>query len=301
MSQRKKHPELAATRAVGARTIIMDRPPEMIMAPGPASPRVPPAPSVARRTSSATPSMMTTTVVRPRPAQRPPPPPTAVLAKPVLPSPIPQAKAQPQPALAPKPMPARTRMVDLRDALAANQGLPPLPVSFSPLRPPHGPAGPSAPALMSMPVSATRWKRVLQERRSLLAVAAGALVLLLLLPQFISEGGAEALEQEASVSAARATTISTAETPGATPAVSQAAVPAATTAPAATLEPAPTPTTTPDPEPQGPLSEAQAGALLLSGHRVQALASYRELAQMPGAHAGIEAMVIVLEQKVDPR
>lgn len=47
-------------------------------------------------------------------------------------------------------------------------------------------------------------------------------------------------------------------------------------------------------------TEEQAAAMLLSGRRKKALAIYEELSAAPGAHPGIEAMVIVLSQKVNP-
>lgn len=191
-------------------------------------------------------------------------------------------------------------MVDLQHALANQAALPPLPRTIArPLQ--HYAQAPATPALLSMPRSTSRWRRVLQERRSLLVVAAAALLLLLLLPQLIGEGEAEVLEEQGAASAGRA------PAPAPAPAAEQAtqaaapdpepeATRAATPAPAAALTDA-----APAPASNGALSEAQAGALLLSGRRAQALASYRALAEQPGAHAGIEAMVVVLEQKVNPR
>lgn len=204
-------------------------------------------------------------------------------------------------------------MVDLHDALA-NQGLPPLPLGFSPHPPPHAPAGHAPPAaLLSMPSSGSRWVRVAKERRSLLVAAAGALLLvLLLLPQLMGESEAEALEQETPASASHGATIVTSPEE---PEVSRDPTPAATDrVPAATLDSPQAAGPNPAPDAMqaaaqdavsgtaigGPLSEAQAGALLLSGRRAEALTSYRALAQKPGAHPGIEAMVIVLEQKVNP-
>lgn len=45
-------------------------------------------------------------------------------------------------------------------------------------------------------------------------------------------------------------------------------------------------------------TEAQAGALLLAGRRVDALALYRELARSTNSTTGIEAMAEVLSQEV---
>ena len=125
----------------------------------------------------------------------------------------------------------------------------------------------------------------------MLVAGAGVLLLLmlLLLPQRMGESEAAALSQPAPASASHVAAIPPApEVPDPTPAATPELLPVATPNPASGND-------TP-----GPLSEAQAGALLLSGQRAQALASYRALAQKPGAHPGIEAMVIVLEQKVSP-
>ncbi|MCP4446823.1 MAG: hypothetical protein GY811_15965 [Myxococcales bacterium] len=56
----------------------------------------------------------------------------------------------------------------------------------------------------------------------------------------------------------------------------------------------------PEVSPAQPTSatEEQAGAMLLAGRRVEALALYRELAMSPSTTPGIEAMVEVISQKI---
>lgn len=340
MNNKQTRLAMSATRAVGPQTVIMDRPPDMTIALGSAQLEELQIAAGRREARPKTPSMMVTSIFRAKPKARssaepvisrpslaivPPAMPCETVARaPALAEPLEPIDLVPRSLPAPGGLvpqmppraPLRTRMVNLRDALAQPPP-PPLPthlaqapVSHAPPAFPPGFTPRSATMPIGMGASAPPWKQwpwkqCLHARWPLFALAALALLLLLIIPSLGNEGtqaqvGDEQVRNAASRNASSAADSRATKTPIGTDALSpnttgaeEMVMPARTITSTASVTSESSAVNAESP------SEAKAGAMLLSGRRAEALTMYRVLAARPDANEAIEAMVVVLEQKVN--